>query len=411
MRWLVAFTLLAVVRPAHAQWWATPVDRAVLTAGLFDEHTRPYNTPLHPRLLVGNLALSCEHIEGRPCGTSAFAELDSRAGYGDLASFSTRLRTSSDEAFKVDRAHLDLHYEFASATLGRDVVHLGPSARTTLSWGDHPPPLDQARINITIPHASALYLVGRLRDPQRFPGTLVTVGRGQLDFAGVSAGIVHMLQLEGEGARHLGFVDFILEHVRRKDITAGETDSSNRRFGGDVTMRISELRARLYYIVVFEDIRKARLIDAIRYDADHLIGVETPWWTAEYHLTAARSHEHTSRTTGFTNGGYVIGSPLGPDARSLYVAGHLQNFVPWVELVRIRNRTLQYVDHGPITPLSEGQDEGRYRLGIRALFPLRKDLSIEGEAMYEHIDDFAFEPNARRNNAGVRATVVWVPRW
>jgi hypothetical protein len=411
VRWSAIFTLLFLARHAHAQWWAVPAERVALTAGLFDEDARPYDTALHPRLIVGSVALSCEHVEGRPCGTSAFAELDSRAGYGDLASLSTRLRTSTDDAFELDRAYLDLHYKFASAKIGRDVVHLGPSARTALSWGDHPPPLDQARIDISIPHASALYLVGRLRDPQRFPGTLVTIGRGQLDVSRVSVAIVHMLQLEGEGARHLGFVDFILEHIRRKDITAGETDSSNRRFGGDVTLRVPELRARLYYIVIFEDIRKARAIDAIRYDADHLLGVETPWGTAEYHATSARSQEHTSRTTGFTNGGYVVGSPLGPDARSLYLAGRVRNFAPWIELVRLRNRTLQYIEYGPITPTSEGQDEGRYRFGIRADFTLRKDLTMEAEAMFEHVDDFAFEPYSTRSNGGVRATVVWLPRF
>jgi hypothetical protein len=406
---LVALTSRAAAEPTR--FWVTPIERVLMTAGVVDESTRPYDTPLHPRRLIGNLALSCEHVEGRPCGTVAFTELDSRAGYGDRISFATRLRSASDHLLELDRAHVDVHHRYARAKLGRDIVYIGPTARTPLLWGDHPPPLDHARIDVTHSHVSGLYLIGRLREPQRFPGTLVTIGRGQLDFSSVSLGVVHMLELEGDGARQLGFVDFILEHVRRKDITAGETDSSNRRFGGDISLRVSELRARLYYILIFEDIRKARFIDAFRYDADHLLGIDTPWATVEWHATAARSHEHTSRTTGFTNGGYVVGSPLGPDARSLYVSARIRNLRPWFELVQLRNRMIEYIEYGPITPKSAGEDEGRYRVGVRADFALPRYLTLEVEAMYEHVDDYAFEPHATRNNGGVRATLVWLPRF
>lgn len=411
MRLLVVLTLLVLARAVRADdLWAVPVERVAVTAGLIEDHPRPYNTPVHPRAVVGDIALSCEHIEGRPCGTAGYVELDSQAGYLDWVSLTTRLRSSTDDAFTIDRAHLDVQRRLFAVKLGRDVVRLGPAARTALSWGDHPPPLDQVRLDISLPRLSGTYLVGRARDPQRFPGTLLSVGRGQLDLAPMSLGIVHMMQVNGEGAPHLGVVDFILEHFRRRDLSATETDTSNRRFGGDVSMRIVELHARLYYILVFEDIRKARLIDATRYDADHLFGVETPWATVEYHVTAARSQEHGVRTTGFTNGGYVVGSPLGPDARSLFVGAHIRNFTPWLELARLLDRDLEYIDHGPINVKSEGVDERRYRIGIHAELPLRKDLSVEAEAMYEHVDDFAFEAGATRNNGGVRATLVWLPR-
>lgn len=402
------FTLLVITSPARAQWWAAPAERFALTVGLFREDERPYNTPLHPRALAGSIALRCEHIEGRPCGSATFVELDSRAGYRDLLSVSTRFRTSSENAFTIDRAHLDFRYRFIGAKIGRDVLVVGPQARTALSWGDHAPSLDHARVDVAIPHASGVYVIGRARDPQRFPGTIVSVGRGQLDFAPVSVGIVHMMQVNGAGAPQLSFVDFIFEHVRRKNPTASESDTSNRRFGADIALQLRDLR--LYYILVFEDIRKARVVDAVRYDADHLIGAQTPWATFEYHATAARSQEHSPRTTGFTNRGYVVGSPLGPDARSLYVAGRVGNFTPWMELVRLRNRTLEYVVDGPINVKTEGQDEGRYRIGVRAAFPLPRYLTLEVEAMYERVDDFAFEPHDGRNHGGVRATLVWLPR-
>jgi hypothetical protein len=432
---LVAGTAPAAAEPReHGDWWFAPFERLALTASAFDDAARPYDTPLHPRQIAGALDVSCEHVEARPCGDGAlaFGEIDSRGGFGDIVAIATRVRpqlgTQIANTVAIDRAHVDVRLGPVAAEVGRDAVRFGPqAARTQLAWGDNAPPLDHVRVSTSAPwrlgsdrvHGSATYLVGRPRAPQRYPGMLVTIGRGQLDLGrdgATSIAIVHLLQVEGEGAPHLGVWDFIAEHLRRKDLTASETDTSNRRFGGDVATRIAELGGlRLYYELVFEDIRKRRVVDALRYDADHLVGAALPWVTVEYQQTAARSQEHSARTTGFTSGGHAAGSPLGPDGRSLYAAARARlaanvDVEPWVELVQLRNRTLEYVNLGPITPVSQGEDEARYRAGERVDVPLRPDLMVEGEAMVEHVDDVAFEPRATQNNAGIRATIAWFPR-
>src|SRR5690606_196516 len=158
-------------------------------------------------------------------------------------------------------------------------------------------------------------------------------------------------QLGGDGARSLGFWDFIAEHVRRTDLSAGPTDSSNRRFGGDIAIRITELRARLYYALVFEDIRAKRFIDALRYDADHVFGIELPALGSrgehaaliEWQQTGFRSQEHRPRDTGFTHMGRVVGAPLGPDAMAIYVGGRLEfgwsKLYPWAEAAKLASDT------------------------------------------------------------------------
>ena len=59
---------------------------------------------------------------------------------------------------------------------------------------------------------------------------------------------MQLLQLEGDGAPHLGPWDFITEHFTRGNASAGPDDTSNRRVGLDVSWRIAGFGgARFYY--------------------------------------------------------------------------------------------------------------------------------------------------------------------
>ncbi len=417
--------------------WFEPIDRLRLTTTLFHDRARPFDTSLRPRdLTIGSLSIACEHTEGRPCGNGAgnFTELSSNAGYGDWVSASVRLRAQAGQHFnnaiELDRLYLNSELGPVAVEVGRDVVAFGPSARTHLAWGDNAPPITHARLSTSEPfpltsnlRGSAVYLVGRLRSPQTVHSNLVTISRLQLDIANnVEVGLMQLLQLGGDGASELGVWDFIAEHIRRSDLTASASDSSNRRFGGDVAFRIRDLSgARFYFSLIFEDIRKTYWYDAVRYDADHLLGIDLAaigpgrrhGLTVEWQQTGHRSQEHRPRTTGFTNGGRVVGSSLGPDAKSLYAGGRVElgwgTLYPWLELAWLSSDTYQLVVDGPINPLADGVTESRYRLGTRVRLPLPYDLSIEANALAEHVDSFAFDPAANRTNFGLVASVTWQP--
>ncbi len=269
---------------------------------------------------------------------------------------------------------------------------------------------------------SAVYILGRLRAPQRYPGNLVSIGRVQFDVMNnVEFGMTQMLQLLGEGAPGLGFWDFIAEHIRRKDMSASDTDTSNRRVSFDVSFRVAALQgARFYYEVAFEDWRK-HFGDALRYDADHLLGVELAaigpgrrhGLVVELQKTGVRSQEHYPRTTGFTNAGRVVGSPLGPDAQSIFVGGRVElgwgTLKPWLEFARLSSDSYMFVPFGPIYRTGTGPSELRYRAGTTLRVPLRPNLRVEAEALFEHVTRFAFEPGAERENFGLTLSVVWHP--
>src|SRR5262249_25208334 len=126
-----------------------------------------------------------------------------------------------------------------------------------------------------------------------------------------------------------------------------------------------------------------------------------------------RSQEHVPRVTGFTNAGYVVGAPLGPDAQSFYIGGRIAfasfALYPWLELARLSSDTYEFIIDGPITRTSVGEDEGRYPVGTRARVSLRTNLWLEAEALFEHVDDFAFRSGDTRNHGGASASIVWYP--
>ena len=102
---------------------------------------------------------------------------------------------------------------------------------------------------------------------------------------------------------------------------------------------------RAYYEIAIEDLRR-QLGQALGRDSDHLFGFElaSPGrrrgraLLVEFQKTGIRSHEHELFTTGLTNGGRLVGSPIGPDAWAAFVGTRLDiagsEWWPWIEVGR-----------------------------------------------------------------------------
>ncbi len=409
-----------------AGWWLRPIARAALRIDAVHETARGYSTTARPRDVAGLLALSCEGQEGRPCGNGLglAAELDTAAGYGAWLAGAARLRARTGRdayatGLDVDRAYVLAELGPIAAEIGRDVLVLGPASHTQVGWSSNPPPLDQIRLSGTRPLAvapwlgvNAVYALGRLAAPQSYPGNLVSIARAQLDLGDrVELGAMQLLQLGGDGAPGFGVRDFVLEHVRRRDASAGATDSSNRRVGLDVAVRIAAFGGtRLSYQLMFEDLR-SQLGDALRYDADHVAGVATRWLTVEWQRTGRRAYEHVPRVTGFTSGGRIVGDPLGPAAQAVFVAARLpvrcSVVLPWAEVAQLASDAYTFGD-GPIVRTSSGPGELRFRVGARVRVPLG-ELALEPEVVLEDVERESFVAGARRINAVLRGLLVWRP--
>ena len=406
-------TLVAGAHRADAtpRWWARPADQARLLLTAIDEDARRLDAS--GRDIAGVVSLACEREEGRPCGDGAggYLEYDAAAGYGEHLVAGTRLRAVAgsgayDPALSVDRLFVRAAYGPVSAEVGRDVLDIGPVMRTRPTWSANAPPIDHVRGTIAIPRVRATWVGGRLGEPQTYPDNLVSITRLEADLAGFEVGVTQLLQLGGDGAPDLSIADFVLEHVRRADLTAGPTDSSNRRIGLDLVGWVNA--TRIYYGLVFEDWRD-RIHHARRYDADHVFGVEHPRFLVELQKTGVRSQEHVPRTTGFTHRGRAVGSPLGPDAVAAYAEIRLPRVTPWLELVRFSSDTYTFNVDGPIEHTTRGVDEERYRAGARATYPVRRDLRLDLATFVERVTDFAFVEGDARTNLGLSLAAVWTP--
>lgn len=431
----------AALSPGEQGLWFRPVRRLAERLLLVQDHPRPYSTSARPRQIVGEVSAFCERQDGRPCGDGAGSqlEIDPSIGWGQWLSASTRLRLTAGSGrlepnLALDRAYLGVELERVGFQAGRDVLVLGPSARTQLMWGTNAPPLDHARVSTARPlelggpaaRLSGLYFLGRLRDPQRFEGTLLSGVRLQLDLFGrLELGGSQLLQLGGEGAPSVGFLDFLAEHFRRKDVPgSGGVGLSNRRVSFDAAATIPNLGGtRIYYEMASEDWRR-QVGQTLVYDTDHLVGFELDALgqarrhalLVELQKTGIRSHEHELFTTGLTNGGRVVGSPLGPDAWSLFIggrigAGRIAGW-PWIELGRWSSDRYVFppVDGGhAIERSATGPKESRVRVGLTASAPVRDGLRLSLTVLAEHVDGFAFEPAQSRDSVGGEVVVIWAP--
>ena len=411
-----------VSRPAATDWW-TGTMRQALEVDVIGEDDRGYSTGVRPRDVAGNVALSCEGRQGLPCGHGMGFLLasDAAAGYRDDVSAVVRLRLADGFSDKIgdiaaiDRAYVTGQWGPVAAEVGRDVIAFGPMGHTQLGWGTNAPPLDHVRLSTVRPidlgavRISGSYVLGQLAAPQTYPNDLVSIVRGDLDFGTVSLGGTQLLQLGGDGAPGFSITDFILEHFRRRDQSASATDSSNRRLGGDVSVALGH-HVRASYQIMFEDLRK-HLVDAVHYDADHVLQLSSPWLDVELQKTGVRAYEHTPRLTGFTSGGRIVGDPLGPDAASIWVQGRIPQCwgvaYPWVQVVRFSDDQYTFVVDGPIEDIPKGGHEVRWRAGARFRIPLDAQFEIEAEGAAEYVSALAFDARTTAVNGLLRVAIVW----
>ena len=414
--------------------WVLPLSRASFGLAATNDRLRPYSTAVMPRQLAGALAFSCERAEGRPCGQGAGLELnlEAQAGFGELVAAFVRVRSDAgtnawSAGLALDRAGLRFALGPLAVVAGRDVLSVGPGVRTQLALGHGPAPLDHARAQLVFALAAKVklglvYALARLRDPQRFAGTLLSVQRAQLElFSRVLLGGTRLLQLGGKGGpgTPLDLWTFLREHVDRQPGPDGY-GISNNRMGFDVSVELPELfGARAWYELVLEDTRN-ELLDAVQWDGDHLLGFEAralplgavTGVLVELQRTGRDSQAHYQYRTGMSSAGRLLGSPLGPDAWSLFAQLHgragAAALSPWFEWIRLDADQYQGFDPGPggLVLTHRGPRERRARGGLDGRYRLDARWAVEASVWVEQTWGEAFVPGADFVTGGARAALT-----
>lgn len=413
--------MLAAVLALAGGFWATPLEQAVLRVVAADEYDRPYSTAARPRDVAGEIAVSCEYQQGRPCGDGVGVgiETDSRAGYGDVLTAGARIRLwGGNDRFahnlELDRLWIRAVLGPVELQIGRDALALGPAARGRLLLSDNGAPLDGVRASLRPVELtgwlklSLLYFLVRLRDPQTFTGTLLDCTRAQLDFFDrVSLGGSRTLQFGGDGAPDFGgFAGYLEEHFGRRSNGTAE----NNRLSFDLAVKFPAGRA--YYEIAFEDTRH-QFWNMIRYDADHLIGVELTGPLpihVELEHTGWVSQEHGTFRTGMTNAGRTLGSALGPDGLSLWIRADLPAGVsPWIELMRFVSDRYGSDDVQGVFVTARGEMEHRQRIGADYQRPLQPGWTLQAGAYLERVANAAFVTGTTEHSVGARIGLVYKP--
>lgn len=424
--------LLAPGLPPPVGPWFAPAARAALFASGAAEYDRGYSQPLHPLQVAGGLALSCEFQAGRPCGDGASGglELDSAAGYSSWLTAGSRVRAwggsvAGAPGLEVDRLFLRFDLGRVWLQAGRDAVAVGPSLRSQTMLSTHAAPLDGVQAGLRplalTPwlRASLFYTLGRLRDPQTFSGTLIDLARLQLDlFDVVQLGGSRILQLGGDGAPPVGGLwGFVEEHFGR---SYGGGIAENNRLALDAAVRVPALGLRVYGELAFEDTHDP-LLNAVEWEADHLLGVEVRAglpaplrrFAVEYLRTSWISQVHGTFTTGMTNAGRTLGSPLGPDAQSLWARADLAlgaaEVSPWFEWVRCFSDVIGETQAAGNFLVQRGPQEHRQRAGADLRFSAL-GLSWSGGVFAERVAGAGFVPGETRLGLGGRLVVSASPR-
>ena len=210
---------------------------------------------------------------------------------------------------------------------------------------------------------------------------------------------------------------------KRKQFTGdtGNSTSENNRLSLDASVRIPELRgARLYYELDFEDTRSP-LSNSVRYDADHLLGLEIravgvgSWRRlfVELQKTSWISQEHGTWKTGMTNGGRTLGSPLGPDALSLWLRADLEvhavTVSPWAEWVSFSSDTYDVSGSRGVFVLAQGPQEHRQRLGVDLQAQITPRFGVSTSLFGERVGNAAFVQGSTRLNGGFTAALFFTP--
>src|SRR5207248_178834 len=109
----------------------------------------------------------------------------------------------------------------------------------------------------------------------------------------------------------------------------------------------------------------------------------------------------------------TLGSPLGPDAWSLYASGRIDHDVlslyPWSEIARASSDVYSSTADGPVERVRSGVSEHRVRAGIDGRLSVGNGVAGQLSMFAEHVGNSAFVGGASRLNKGMLVTITWAP--
>lgn len=141
-------------------------------------------------------------------------------------------------------------------------------------------------------------------------------------------GVAVLAHTGGNGGPKATFFERVVDLFPAIDALApqhADLQFSNKIAGGNLRMRLPELSGLdVYYELAIDDFDGRRLVSSMVDDAGHLLGARIAAGPTvlrgEWHRTSLRLYEHAQFRSGLTYRQRLIGNPLGPHARAVYLS-------------------------------------------------------------------------------------------
>lgn len=338
---------------------------------------------------------------------------------------SLALENSSIPGVDEDRiflqtAQLKLGHNDLEFSIGRSRIQWGRGILGGLIFGGSQTPLDMIQLRNSSPIVLPSFLkyfgptqfalfVAKLDENQVFPGSLIIGERAVIQPHRIlELGFTQSIQLAGEGAPSLSFVDVVSEVIGKRLEDINSINLTNRNFSADGSIRLPFLsNTKIYAELFFEDCCEFPLTR----DTSKLVGMMFPdlfkssgTLSLEFVHTTEIYNRHGRYTSGFINRGSTLGHPLGPDAEAFYLqyqqALPQQMEVNLLGAYEIRaNQQLQWrsTDIRTVVPSFE-ESEKRYRAMIKIQKTWKGSCWTSFQTGYERILNFAYIDDQTKNN-------------
>lgn len=240
------------------------------------------------------------------------------------------------------------------------------------------------------------------------PFRILELGGGLLDQSG------------GEGAPEGSLLERIIDALPILEDFAGNFSISSRLATIDFRLRVPAARGmELFGELAIDDWDLGRLRAMLVVEAGHIFGVHIPRLmdtgevdlTLEYHHTGIRTYRHNQFRSGLTLDQFVIGDPLGPDGKGLYVNLNWDvdedNLLSFDGAFERRSRDQYSFQHPMWITIQSFPKEKRFRTvgSWSRRVPGERPLSIQTQLGYERVTNFGFVAGGNRNNFLAQVTL------
>ncbi|HEX5037049.1 MAG TPA: capsule assembly Wzi family protein [bacterium] len=344
----------------------------------------------------------------------------------------------------IQRAYGKFAYRNFEVEAGRDSLIWGQGEFGGLMFSNNARPLDMIKLTSSAPFyhpwifrylgpSKYTFFIANLGPESSFKNSFLYGFRVAIrPVSFLELGFDHSIILGGDGAPALDWFDPIGEFffVRRGGLSGTGSQVADHRFGADWRLRIPPLRnTEWYFETLWDDFGRQSVATNITQQMAFVTGIYVPRLNSEGNsdLRLEFSHippilyRHSFWTSGFTLNRLMLGNELGPDSdrarltfRHDFRPGHVLTLETAYGNMDGDTYTQTLSSKGQadrVVKVTDGPTEHRWVFQGGFLWEVRRDVTLNLLAGYEHVWNLGFVLNHNVDNFMGGFSVSYKPGW